>query len=144
MNKIKQVAEILGVELGEEFKLAGPYENLTYKLTKDGGLFYRDSYKTKKWEESFILQDLLIGELEILKPILDKQEKQYLENVIRPFKGRTSFIVKRSGLGSEWIVICVGGNNICLPNFKKGTMYKGMESDKRYLLKELELFKDGK
>lgn len=76
--------------------------------------------------------------------ILDKEEKEYLENVIRPFKEKTSYIVKRVdnfNTKEEYLLIDVVGGVFAFPNFKKGTMYKGMEVDKEYTLEELGLFK---
>lgn len=75
--------------------------------------------------------------------ILDKKEKEYLENVIRPFKDKTKNIVKMdSSRGNEWIHINLGKNEIIsLPYFKQNSMYKGMKVWKKYTLKELGLFK---
>lgn len=72
------------------------------------------------------------------KEILDEKEKEYLSAVIRPFKDRIEFIAKRRMFDDY---ICIGLNNeaMSLPYFKKGTMYKGMESYKKYTLKELGL-----
>lgn len=72
------------------------------------------------------------------KPILDDEEKEYLNAVIRPFKNRISDIVKRN-FDSEksYIVIHINSESFYFPYFKKGTMYEGMEADKKYTLKEL-------
>lgn len=72
------------------------------------------------------------------KEILDEKEKEYLSAVIRPFKDRIEFIAKRRMFDDY---ICIGLNNeaMSLPYFKKGTMYKGMELNKKYTLKELGL-----
>lgn len=72
------------------------------------------------------------------KPILDDVEKEYLSAVIRPFKNRISDIVKRN-LDSEksYIAIHINSESFYFPYFKKGTMYEGMEADKKYTLKEL-------
>lgn len=72
------------------------------------------------------------------KPILDDEEKEYLNAVIRPFKNRISNIVKRN-FDSEksYIVIHINSESFYFPYFKKGTMYEGMEADKKYTLKEL-------
>lgn len=74
------------------------------------------------------------------KPILDDVEKEYLSAVIRPFKNRISDIVKRN-FDSEksYIVIHINSESFYFPYFKKGTMYKGMEANKEYTLKELGL-----
>ena len=74
------------------------------------------------------------------KEILDDEEKEYLNAVIRPFKNRISNIVKRN-FDSEksYIVIHINSESFYFPYFKKGTMYEGMEADKQYTLKELGL-----
>ena len=77
------------------------------------------------------------------KSILDIEEKAYLEAVLRPFKDRVNYVYKRNGIDEEqeYIVVYLkDGDDCTLPFFKKGTMYKGMELDKEYTLKELGLF----
>lgn len=75
--------------------------------------------------------------------ILEDAEKRYLGGVIRPFKDKVMYITKRSVISDstiEYISIQLAGDEyIWLPRFKKGTMYKGMESDHRYTLEELGL-----
>lgn len=75
------------------------------------------------------------------KEILDDTEKRYLKAVIRPFKNRVINIIKENCCdGNCYISISLNNaEEIFLPNFKKGTMYNGMEEDKRYTLKELGL-----
>lgn len=75
------------------------------------------------------------------KEILDDAEKEYLKNVIKPFKDKISNISKEpSILGKEFI--CINFKNeefMCFPYFEKNTMYKGMKANKEYTLKELGL-----
>ncbi len=80
------------------------------------------------------------------EPILDEIEKEYLEGVIYPFKDRVRYIKKYCNYTHHYISICVEGIHgkeecIGLPYFDKYTMYKGMETDKKYTLEELGLFK---
>ena len=65
-NLIPEIAKMLGVELGEEFKIKG-YDGLTYKLT-DAGLELTtvDGQKTK-WFDHGALNSLLKGKMEIVK-----------------------------------------------------------------------------
>lgn len=65
-NLIPEIAKMLGVELGEEFKIKG-YDGLIYKLT-DAGLELTtvDGQKTK-WFDHGALSSLLKGKLEIVK-----------------------------------------------------------------------------
>lgn len=77
------------------------------------------------------------------KEILDEKEKEYLSAVIRPFRDRIEYI-KKVGGNREFIEITINDkyfyfDHINLPYFKKGTMYKGMELNKKYTLKELDL-----
>ena len=74
------------------------------------------------------------------KEILDDKEKEYLSNVIKPFRDKVEYIVKRIFENEEYIKIVIKNDSaLFFPNFKKGTKYKGMEEDKRYTLEELGL-----
>lgn len=74
------------------------------------------------------------------KEILDDTEKRYLKAVIRPFKDKVKNISKETtSRGKCYIYINLGDDSAALPYFNKGTMYNGMEDDKEYTLKELEL-----
>lgn len=146
MNYMKEVAEMLGVELGEEFELERNISDICrYKLTSDGLAAF--SPITEDWHEgNKLLVDLLLGSNEIVKiPILDDIEKEYLSAVIKPFRNEVYFIVKVQHEDSEYIAINYRDKfssdkfYIHLPSFKKGTMYKGMEDCKHYTLEELGL-----
>lgn len=75
--------------------------------------------------------------------ILDKTEKEYLANVIRPFRHKIKTIEKTtriSGSSLCYLNILLENNDMAnLPDFKKNSMYKGMEVNKEYTLKELGL-----
>lgn len=73
--------------------------------------------------------------------ILDGTEKKYLARVIKPFRHKIKSIMKRSEYGSLcYIKICLkNGDNAYLPCFKENSMYKGMEPNREYSLKELGL-----
>lgn len=74
------------------------------------------------------------------KPILDDAEKEYLSAVIRPFKDKVEYICKTADYDGEYITIgMVKDSTMLFPYFKKNTMYKGMEANKEYTLKELNL-----
>lgn len=132
-SKMKKVAQLLGVEIGEEFKIKGL--NDTYRLTNDG--LYNHGFRSYAQ-----LYCLLNGEYEIEKPILDKVEKKYLENILRPFKDRVLYVTKNSCSGQRQYLLIVLDFYECinLPFFKENTMYKDMVSNKEYTLKELGLF----
>ena len=91
---------------------------------------------------------ILCGKAEIIKkPILGEVEKEYLSNIIKPFRNKVISIAKLDSEemnGYEYICIehlevCSDRDCINLPCFKKGTIYKGMEVDKEYTLEELGL-----
>ena len=102
----------------------------------------KDSYSDK----------FLNQETEIEIDILDKVEKEYLQNVIKPFKNNIQYIIKQTGQDHsdyEYITIFINSitntdwldqEYIVFPYFKKGTMYKNMEIGKKYTLEELGLF----
>lgn len=73
------------------------------------------------------------------KEILDEKEKEYLSAVIRPFRDRVKYIKKISSDREYINVLLEDGDRLTFPYFEKGTMYKGMEADKKYTLKELGL-----
>lgn len=74
------------------------------------------------------------------EPILDNKEKEYLGNLIRPFRDRIEYIVKLPICEEkEFISINLKNDTSYLPNFKKDTMYKNMKLEKYYTLEELGL-----
>lgn len=143
MNYMKQIAQMLGVELKEEFYLKGVIDR-KYKITNDG-VFFR-SKKDGSWLiTSWTLNKVLNGELEIIKkPILDEAEKEYLSNVIKPFRNKIESIAKYIDEDEEYISLIYRDLSdktfaMAFPSFKKRTMYKGMKLEKRYTLEDLEL-----
>lgn len=143
-NKMQEVAQLVGLELEEEFKIKGVPER--YKFTEIGLKYF--STKEKGWFlTNNILNLLLTGELtikKIPKPIIDDIEKEYLSAVIKPFRDKISEIVKLNYENDkEFIGIEVNQfyhcEHISLPSFEKGTMYKGMKNNKKYTLEELGL-----
>ena len=72
--------------------------------------------------------------------ILTEKEKAYLSAVVKPFKGKVKTVEKVSfGGEEEYLKILFEMDLMLLPFFAKGTMYKGMEANKVYTLKELGL-----
>lgn len=139
MNYMEQVAHMLGVELGEEFSI-NDSRNCIYKFTING-LFWRCQGYWLPSDISFT--NILCGKTKIIKkPILDDAEKEYLTNVIKPFRDKISYICKSQTVisKSEWIRLVLKAD-LCIefPCFENGTMYKGMEVGKKYTLEELGL-----
>ncbi len=97
-------------------------------LANSDGTFVRGIPVNCDWEE-------------YKEPILTDKEKEYLSNVIKPFKNKVECIYKKNALnrGKEWIVIGFDDDEANFPYFKTGTMYNGMEVNKEYTLKELGL-----
>lgn len=106
---------------------------------------YIYNYRIKYDEDKIMTVFNSIVEIEKIKDILDKDEIEYLTNVIKPFKNRVSNIRKINDGIDECIVIEVRNHRKCyseiiiLPYFEKGTMYKRIETHKKYTLKELNL-----
>lgn len=144
-NVMKDVAKLLGLELEEEFRIES-YDS-KYKLTRDGLRFW--SVPLQDWVLSSIIGELLSGERKITKlpkPILNDTEKEYLGNIIKPFRDRVISIRKIEDPGEECLIIQVEHFKdksireiFMLPSFEKKTMYQGMELGKRYTLEELGL-----
>lgn len=96
----------------------------------------------KKWYEENKNQKV---EIEI--ELLTKEEKNYLENVLIPYKSRIIYIKKQT-IGRNWAEIIIKLESIIaeklydmisLPVFEKDNYYKNMEIDRQYTLKELDL-----
>lgn len=140
---MEQVAQMLGVELEEEFNV---YKSkIVNKFTEDGIVSY--SKDNQNWIRNYyLLENLLIGYTEIIKkPILDDIERRYLSNIIKPFRDRVVSIIKYDDYDRcEYIVIKYRNINgytgrMYFPAFEKDTMYKGMKANKKYTLEELGL-----
>ena len=138
-NKMNEVAKLLGVELEEGFRInVSPLE---FKLTKSGLLYW--SNVSQMWERSRAIEELLIGQYEIIKipkPILDEKEKEYLSAIIKPFRDKVISISKKSANYGEFIDILIDeAEDIYLPYFKPGKMYQGIRVNREYTLEELGL-----
>lgn len=72
--------------------------------------------------------------------ILDKVEKKYLREVIRPFRKKVIAIKKLdTPAGKEYILIILKDDCMSFPSFEKGEMYKGLKLETRYTPEELGL-----
>ena len=77
---------------------------------------YTIEYMDKIWERN--------------EAILDKEEKRYLKNVIRPFKKEIKTIEKRYFCKKrEYIFIKTTNSTMSFPVFEERTMYKNMETN---------------
>ena len=79
------------------------------------------------------------------EPILDDKEREYLSEVIKPYKNKVIGIAKIKDIYDEksYIRILINGIDekevITLPWFKENAMYKGMKASKKYTVEELGL-----
>lgn len=97
------------------------------------GECFKDCKECKKAAMEWLLS-------ECKEPILTDSEREYLSSVIKPFRKNANFICKNSNILCEYISIGVNNNDcISLPAFKPGEMYKCMEKNRLYTLKELGL-----
>ena len=110
---------------------------------ENGKLKSNDNYCSLSIHSQSLLAEKVWELYEEPKPILDTEEKAYLEGVIRPFKDEITHIKKYRNIDNkkECIDIFSGETYmISLPPFPLGTMYKGMTPHKEYTIKELGLF----
>ena len=143
MNYMEQVAKMLGVKSYEEFNLSS-FGSRKFRFTEQGLEYFHEP--TEKWALSGLLYRILEGTYEIVKiPILDEAEKEYLSNIIKPFRDRVKCISKNRFDDFEYIYITyfnkLGNKDyvLDLSIFEDGAMYKGMETNKHYTLDELGL-----
>ena len=80
MNYCKQIAEMLGIELGEEFSLKdNKTKNIVrtrYKITQEEGIMY--SMDGEKWRRSAILLSIVNGSYSVVRlPWKPKKDERY-------------------------------------------------------------------
>jgi hypothetical protein len=111
----------------------------TFVKEEDNKRVYKLKLGELDWENFYNID----GDLYLCikkEEILDDKEKEYLRAVIKPFRDRVKYIRKGDFIKYEYISFYIKDDDIIsFPNFKKGTMYKNMEIDKKYTLEELGL-----
>ena len=80
MNYYKKIAEMLGVELGEEFSLKNNKTNelneCRYKITQEEGIMY--SIGREKWARSAVLISIINGSYSVVKlPWKPKNDEKF-------------------------------------------------------------------
>lgn len=135
------------------------YRNEDKRTVIAGNLINSNGFISKKLNQyTNELKDTVIGEsLDIIKverpvkyeivfereeEILDEIEKRYLTEVIRPFKKRIQFIQKRkeiTEINPYLRIVFEDNDKLVFPYITDKTMYKEMEVNKKYTLKELGL-----
>lgn len=141
MNFFEAMQEL---EKGNKVKNAD-WKDAIYLYKENQKICFSDACPVKCLSTS----DLNFGTWELYKKsILDKKEKEYLNNVIKPFKNKVSYIAKDKLLISSskdvFIQICVKSyismyEYISLPTFNIDSMYNNMQLGYKYSLKELGL-----
>lgn len=88
-----------------------------------------------------IFSNHLFYDLEVDVPdILDKEEKEYLSAVIKPFRNRVINIAKERCRNQYYIIInMLDDDRMVFPYLLSKNMYKNMEALKKYDLEELGL-----
>lgn len=109
-----------------------PFKSVNCDLNdKNSWVNNKDLYTSK-----FLNQEIELD----FKDILTNEEKEYLKNVIKPFKDSISCIYKSKKIpDKEFIRIILENDLMDFPTFTEDTMYKGMITYKRYTLKDLDL-----
>jgi hypothetical protein len=135
MNKFKLGQRVKIIRTGKIGKIA-ELDNEDFDKEGRSNNCYGVRYKGWRYSYWFTVHDL-----EEVKDILDSKEREYLSNVIKPFRDRAINIKKFENYREkEYITIYIKNDfEINLPNFEKNTMYKNMEIDKAYTLEELGL-----
>ena len=80
MNYYKKIAEMLGVELGEEFSLKNNKTNelneCRYKITQEEGIMY--SIDREKWVRSAVIMSIINGSYSVVKlPWKPKNDEKF-------------------------------------------------------------------
>ena len=148
MNYMGKIAQMLGLELNENFHIkldSNIILESEYRFTEKGLMRYHKFIE--QWD--FAIYDtflhLLDGKYEVVKmpkSILTEQEKLYLSTVIKQYRKKVEYICKLTyhEYDKEYLYISLNnGTTTRLPDFDTNTMYKCMELGRRYSLMELGL-----
>lgn len=115
-NLIPQIAQMLGVELGEEFRIKGDkdFEHKTFYLTIRGLKAKLDQYPKKELPAMAALDSLLFGDTEIIKLSW------------KPKKGEKYWGFWYSSLNDAWLVLLYtwGNNPADFALYKAGWVYR--------------------
>lgn len=122
----KKIERIIYKSIGEKVALIN-INNHDYQYTEE---MIAEVKRPTKYETIYKREE----------PILDDKEKEYLGNLIRPFRDKVMNIAKITvSEENEYISISLNNDIILLPNFKRNTLYKNMEANKEYTLEKLGL-----
>ena len=142
-----------------ETELRSLFDDLIYEHCDNDGQYELNNLTSgfntllkyaRKWQEAQESVPAAPRRDENIAPILTASEKEYLSNVIKPFRGKSQITIEKHvwawGDEKECIIIWVSNADnpnikdiIDFPYFEAGGMYRGMEADKEYALEELGL-----
>ena len=128
-------------------------------LKKEGGTFIPDLYNNTEifympypygliehiWSGGDSAKYVKANGIEIKKrEIIDDTERKYLSDICRPFIDKVIGVTKKTTVNNCEYIRIEYSDNECdvympFPNFKKGTMYRGMELNKKYTPSDLNL-----
>ena len=156
MKTTQEILDFYGIEIGKKYKITKFTESINPELLGKifflGQIFAPENLQCDTVVLHFSESEcsappislLNYIEYEEVTEILDDKEKDYLRNVIKPFRKDVVSIIKHkcppSYFDKEFIEIWTRDDEfISFPLFEKGTMYKGMKTDVSYTLEELGL-----
>ncbi len=156
-NKV-YIVDFKGLELVKQFKKSNLKDNHIVKLQNGDYVVMKqlcvvnditNSLEHKRYKDWQINEVYEFGELlwKREEQILDDKEKNWLNHFIKSTNIKVKYIVKYKSVFHnnlrEYLKIDynINGNreSITFPSFKEDTMYRGMEVDKEYTVKELGL-----
>lgn len=137
---------------GEEVPKYINYNGIRYKLNKGLQDYINESERGNQYLIYGILGENKIHKLNDIvyyrEELLDKEEKKYLENVLRPYKN-FEINIKMHMLNTDefYLDIEIYRNSfiissLVLPPFAKNTMYKNLTLYRVYNINDLGLFED--
>lgn len=147
MNKFKVGQRVKIKATGKQGKILDVDQDDDINCYGSTNLNYYVSFKNN---DSLYYYFFTVHDLEEVKDILDKEEKEYLSNIIKPFRDRVNLIRKSDSKLADDIYYKVieisikslipywKNEVIVLPAFKSN-LYSDMEIGKEYTLEELGL-----
>lgn len=147
MNKFKVGQRVKIKATGKQGKILDVDQDDDINCYGSTNLNYYVSFKNN---DSLYYYFFTVHDLEEVKDILDKEEKEYLSNIIKPFRDRVNLIRKSDSKLADDIYYKVieisikslipywENEVIVLPAFKSN-LYSDMEIGKEYTLEELGL-----
>ena len=105
-----------------------------------GNAGYGASYRLELFEDIFKGITWEGGAVQFRKDVLDKTERKYLKEVLRPFRSRVVSVNKEKlplNSGYYLRVRLDDRDSFTFPSFPTGAMYNGMELYREYTLGEL-------